>query len=533
MQEAADALDDFDEEESSVHKPTKNPVACMTLELYRPEKTDGTKAWAELRTASRDIGKAAQVAIADIAVSLRDQRMAGKMRFSTADERAMLKDQEVPLPSECWDTVGFKTAVEKAMKATGLTEYIWSSVTKRIVDSEFAGDRLNALLRGDSSFPLLRNVPFTIRNRNWRVLFEEVTKTDVRTGQPKTYTNVVIETSAWRPGEGKMRLVCKSLHGRGVASMVEVLKKLVAIDYDKSDVPEAEGYAKGALQIARVRRPGQPEKWFVRLPYKSSRLAKEESDSLVIVHRGVVNMLSFLAIDKKNHVTTGSYPGTNLVRLKSQMYARRKLIQKDLSATPHAGRGKKKHFAALKKLSDKEARFTDTELWRAAKAVQVFAERHGASIVLLDNFGAFQSDDPNLAPYVRRFPLAELKGRVIDALTRRAGVKVNEEASAFISQKCPVCSHTCKENIKRLPKVVGYDAKDGFFECVNCQHSGDLELTSIQNMLLSSKVAGEPYKAALIKAISRTDKMISNTKAEMKVARMKKAAPAVVQGEIR
>lgn len=495
--------------EDSLHKPQAEAFACLRLELYTIRNSDGTSAWRDLRSASRDIGKAAQRAIGDVIVHVRDRRSEGRDRMSTPDERRLLKETDVPLPTECWtdpELRAFQDIVTRAMKTTGLTEYIWSSVARRIVSSELAGSKLRALIRGDSSFPFMRNVAISLRNRNWRIFTEDVER------EGKTYTNIIIETSAWRPGGGKMRLVCKSLHGRGAASKSAIISRLQAIDWDKPDAQEAEGYSKGALSIKRVCRPGQPEKWFLLVPYSAPRVAREGASSVVVVHRGVANMITMLAVAKQGQITAGDYPGSNLVKLKSQMYARRKIIQRDLSVTPHAGRGKRSHFKALTKIANAEARFTDTELWRVARAVQTFVERNHAELVLIDDFSAFQSDDPNLAPYVRRFPFAALKAKIIDACTRRAGVVVREEKAAFISQTCPACGHVAKENLKRLPSVSGHQARDGLFECVACGHQGDLDRVAPQNLFMKSEWIGTVYKKAWQKASARISKFITDAK---------------------
>ncbi len=466
--------------EPEFHEPSDEAFACLRLELHRPtlEGSEKSKeAWNELRSARRSIGQAVQRAIGDVVVHVRNLRAAGKTRFAVPAEKTNAK-LGIPLPVECYADDDLKPIagfVSDALRASGLSEYVYSSVARRIQLSELAGDKIRDLLRGEAAYPVLRRVGIMMRARNWQITSES------RVANGKEYVDIVVEIAALRPGLGKMRLVCKSLHGPKLAHSKKLIKALEALG---TATTSTNGWSKGALTIHPLRRPGQPEKWMLLLPYASPRSTASSSGTVVAVHRGVANMLT-AAVAHQGNVTTYQYPGRDIVLLKHQMYARRKFVARDLAAKPHRKRGKRRHYAALARLSDKERRATETHLWSAARWVQNIAEAAGAKLLLLDDFTSFDPDlpGPPLQPYVRRFPLAELKLKVIDALTRRAGIPVQEVPSQYISQHCPECGNVDKSNVARLPKTMGVDVEKGWFKCLKCGFETELDSVSVRNLL--------------------------------------------------
>jgi predicted Zn-ribbon and HTH transcriptional regulator len=179
------------------------------------------------------------------------------------------------------------------------------------------------------------------------------------------------------------------------------------------------------------------------------------------------------------------FSGHDIVKLKHQLYARKRLVQYDLTSRPHKGRGAKRHYKALARFNDKERRATMTHLWCAARWFQTFVEEHGASLVLIDDFISFDPDrsGPPWEPYVRRWPWAELKGKIIDALTRRAGVTVEERRSKYISQRCPECGHTEEDNVIKMPVIRGIYVEKGVFKCRECGFSTDVDRVAVMNLL--------------------------------------------------
>lgn len=464
------------------HEPSDEAFACFRLELHRPllEGDDkSTRAWQEIRAAHRTVGQALQRGFGDVVVHVRNLRSCGKARFATPSEKANVK-LGVPLPSECYtdeDLKPFVGYITDALRGCGVSEYVYASIARRVAGSELSGEKFRALLRGEQAYPVVRNAGIMMRARNWRLT------TEPRISGGKEYLDIVVETAALRPRLGHLRLVAKRIHGPSLSRSKKLLAALSAMEWSTvGETGQAKGWSKGALILRPVRRPGQPEKWEILLPYSAPRIEDGAGGDIAIaVHRSVANMLTAATSDGSVY----HFPGRDIVLLKHQMYARRRFVQQDLAQCAHRGRGRRRHFAALRRLADAEARATQTHLWRAARWVQTIAERVGAKLVLLDDFTSFDPDlqDNWIMPYVRRFPFADLKLKTVDALTRRAGIPVQEISSRYISQTCPKCGYTHRDNIARLPKARGVDVEKGVFSCGKCRFSTDLDAAAALNLL--------------------------------------------------
>ena len=479
---AVKAVETDSEGEGKLHEPEDRMMSCFRLELHHPELVSGMPrkdAWAELRSAHRRVGQAVQLAVRNVIMHVGEMRAAGKIRFATPSEKMNAK-LGVPLPSDCYqpeDMDRLGDILTDSMRTSDTTEYVYSSVSRKLLMSEFSKSKLNSLLKGDVSFPVMRNVGLMMRNRNWSIRLES------RIVDGKTYVDPVVETSAFRKGKGGMILHCRSLHAGKLERATTLLEELATA----GQLPEtSDKWRKGALIIRPVRRPGQMEKWEILIPYQAPRKFSG-GQAIMSVHRSVANMLTASVMDGSK-VKVHHYPGRAVVALKSQLYARRKSISRDLAARLHPMRqANRKHYKALARLSDAEARATQTELWRAARWVQGVAEAAGAQVVFLDDFTSFDPDRPGppMEPYVRRFPWSDLKDKVVDSLKRRAGIKVQERKSAYITQKCPKCGFTSKDNLVKMPKIRGVEVEGGWWKCGNpgCDKEGDPDDVAGENLL--------------------------------------------------
>lgn len=467
-----------EKQEGDFHEPSEESYACLRLELYRPVVVGddtSTRAWKEIRDVRKIIGQSIQKAMGDVMLHVRDLRGAGRWRFATPAERANEK-AGIPLPVECYDKEDIDKVSKvfvKALRESGLSEYVYASISQRLTNAEFKGEKLRALLNGEAVYPSLKNVAIMMRARNWSI------HTESRISEGKEYLEVYIEMSALRPKAGKIRLYCKRLHGPKLRWTKKLINELKSMGL----ATEQAGWKKGALSLMPVRRPGQPEKWAILLPYaspRSQKLLASGSELVIAAHRGVTNMIT-----ASSDGQSFQFPGRDVVALKHQMHARRRAIARDLTAMPRRGRGAKAHYKALTKLADKERRATETNLWRAARWLQTIVERSGAKMLLLDDFTTFDADKPGppFEPYVRTFPFSALKLKIVDALTRRAGIPVQEVRSAYISQKCPECGFVSESNIIKLPTIRGANTEAGRFRCGECKFAADLDHVASRNLL--------------------------------------------------
>jgi hypothetical protein len=477
------------EKEQTVFEPDDNMIAALKLELKRPVflgDTSSTRAWQEIRSAQRAAGQAVQRAVGDVVVHIRSMRKAGKIRFANrAEQMQASKLPGGPLPEDCYtknDLDTLYSLVSSAFRESGLSEYVYSSISQRILQSEFTKSKLAKLLSGEIAYPVFHNIGIMMRSRNWQLRFTEGEY------QGKQYLDIEIEICSIRKGLGRMVLHCAALHGRQLARVKPILEALQVMGESITgtlDSP-ARNWKKGALTLRAVNRPGQPIKWQLLLPYTAPRVDSSGGQSVIVVHRSVVNMLS-AAVENERGKHVLYYPGRTIVALKHQMYARRAALSQDIASKPHRGRGGKAHYKALHRLADKEARATQTELWRAARWVQNIVERYGAKAVYLDDFGTFDPDRPGppFEPYVRRFPFADLKLKIIDAVRRRAGVLVELKPAKYLSQRCPACGKIDAKNVVRLPVVKGIQTESGRFKCTSCKYEDhELDHVAVLNQLL-------------------------------------------------
>ncbi|MEX2716778.1 MAG: zinc ribbon domain-containing protein [Candidatus Sigynarchaeota archaeon] len=518
---------DEDEKDTfEIHQPPDKPVAALRFRLRYPSfgasSRSRDEAWQELRRAHRDLLQRIQQAVGDVIVYVRDLRQAGKSRFATRQELQQYA-QTGELPPDCYPPdVGAQLAaiVESAIKKSGLSEYVYSSVARRLANAEFRGDKLAKLLRGDIAFPSIARAGLMFRNRNWKLEVEkEVVEKD--DGKKVTYYHPIITVTSLRPGTGPFKFRADTPYGKSAASKEALLFRLAALGFDtKGTEGLAEGWAKGTLTVQRVERPGCKEEWQLILAYVSPRAQRLKGESVVVVHRGVVNALSMLAASEDDLVIGHHYPGNDIIQAKAQFQARRSRVLRDLTAKADR-RNSPKHFRALRKIGNVERRFVDTAIHNMSKSVEKFAEVNNAKLVLIENFGNFLTDfrDDNnhyLQAYLRRFPFYDLKMRCIDKVTRRQGVEVVEGPTRHCSQKCPLCAHVSSDNIAVRPRVPD---KPGRFKCVSCGFELGLDEIATLNILLDSPHVSERIKESARQNLLKMKKQFEHAKNAIKQRR--------------
>lgn len=450
--------------------------AAIRLELHHPEVRGcqtARESWDHLCSVLYDVRSGTQQALGDFLVVVRDLRSEGQRRWPTRQERSRAKDG-IPPPSECWDLgrlgVG-RELLTRALRATGLSEYVYASVAERVSSSELAGTKLASLLTCRSAYPVATSVPIVVRSRNCRV--------SVADGVP------VVRLTSLRPGQGPVRLVCKRLHGRAAPRLVGALERIQAGDWSI-----------GAVSIHRRERDG---KWYLLVPYDSGKVP-EAVGQVAAVHRGVAHWLTL--VTERGQVC--HLPGFFVASHKVEYGRRRRMLQQDLAARGGRGRGRRDAFRALKKLQDAEARWVETAAQQAARWVERQCVRLGVGTVVLDDFaqpfsracgddhdqrkGPEYHDDKVYLPWwVRRFPMGLVRQKVEDALTRRAGVGVEVVSGAYASQQCCRCGHVSAANVVRLPKVGDFTTGElvvaGLQRCESCGQETELDEAAARNLL--------------------------------------------------
>lgn len=474
--------------------PPKRALCPVRLEVASVEMRGctGAVAWGNLHAMVRELNRAAQKAVGDVTVLIRGLRASGVVRLATPDECRADK-AGVPMPADAVSSKRLGYDILRVFRAalkdhTTLASYVRSATDKSVVNANFSGSKLRALMRGEVAFPVLRRLGLSVGGDAWSLRLE----TDDE-GHPVP----VVELAGFRvgeqPGAGPVVLRCKRLRGRSAAGKLQTLDDLAAlgraVGWTKRNDADPAQIHKGALLLARRARPGCPPCWILTLAANRPARSVEPGEAVLAVHRGIANAVTAVW-SSAGAAGSSHYPGSEIIAMKVQMAARGARIRRALAVRPGRGRGRRDKFRAARRIGDKERRAVDTAIWRIAKWVQDRVEEHGIGTVVVEDFGeGFQFSDARsesgryLPPYLRRFPFAAVRERIKDAVTRRAGVRVVVVGAGYISQTCPLCQHTSLDNIARRPRVHrSSDVEPGSFRCAQCGLGMDLDTVAAWNL---------------------------------------------------
>ena len=190
------------DESDMFHEPADEAFASLGLELRRPvldgdEKS--TRAWQEIKACHRAIGQSVQRAIGEVVLKVREMRAAGHTRFAIR-QNASTRRWVSRCPGECYtkeDLDGICDAINDSLRTSGVSEYVYASVARKLLTGEFSNSKLRTLLRGEIAYPVIRSPAIMMRARNWRLGLTE------RVANGKIYLDIDIEISALRPGLGQ------------------------------------------------------------------------------------------------------------------------------------------------------------------------------------------------------------------------------------------------------------------------------------------------------------------------------------------
>jgi transposase len=562
--------------EFEAHEPQESPTAAISLELHHPEfvgTTPGRRdnaAWDVLHEARRKVMKGVQVGLSRAFVAFTKARNLPADKFEGKDWKPQSIIYHALVEAGLSENGFAQSVADQASREfeirlaheTKLASSIADQVSRTFAKAEFSGgkdSKGSRVASGEIMFPRFSSPNIQQRAEHWTV--EVVERQDE---QGNVWHDPVVTIDAPLKGSVKMRLDCKSIYGKGSASQLAVLRKLAEIPAGESRTPygwgrravldkegnavkiktgknagkektewfnTGAGWKRGDLKIVFNRKD---KRWSLKLAYGSPRTEREvQDDTYIVVHRGIANFLTALIV-QGDEVKLRYLPGEGFARGKVQFHARRQRVNRALHSLEGRGRGRGDKFRAMRGIRDYEERFTRTEMQRAARFVQRLVEESGARVVYVESFTDIVSDltderNRYVQMFIRKIPLASLKSMVIDAVTRRAGVRVVEVPSHYVSRTCPACGHEDEQNVRRLPRVFGdgrskmesvepvlRSVADGKltveqavkrltgpsgasttrseFQCVECGAGGDLDYVAVCNMLVR---AGEQPGRAL------------------------------------
>lgn len=415
-------------------------------------------------------------------------------------------------------------------KAERMAEFALPSVvedTLAIRSSKAYLDARKHMFRGDKSLPSYnRHAPIFFRDGNgaWQLRRTE-------SGQYEIGFKL-------HPNRGPKVWFAVQVNG---ASAYADLKRMIS---------GAEGVKLGDAKIIRndkLRMGPQGKRmciWEARLCYTSPAPTRVIGDGVVAVHRGMHQMLTLASTNGQSW----PIPGDAYRAAKIGLAARRKSLQMHIrkGELGHGarGRGVRRRYQALDRLGDAEARMIKSACQQAAARVLQFALRDGAGVIVIEDYQTIVPHiDDESARFMVKWPWAQFKG-CVDWAARKAGLRVVEVPAQYISQKCPACGTTSKENVgwwrklteeqraeeALLAEDTGVRPNDGpprgpeagrthaiaMFECVECGLKRNTDVIAAFNMLAAYGLGDEPrqkFEAAL-KRLARQQKLRDEIAAE-------------------
>lgn len=476
---------------------TATRLRIVAVERYDRTTKEWTEAWGDLRDAYRQAGHLAHIGARVVFEGLADLYERGKdHKGKPSDPHAINRAEASALAKPMYSTMRRASQTYERTITSGHVAMLAQDLFAKEFSDGANKSKLADIVHGNRGFPVPHNIGMPIRPADWYMGIDERT-IQTKKGEKTIISPVIYLASLFsknRVSEARIRLVCAPPRRRGSASVWSIVKSVAAVPKGQKTWNE-DGYKRGTVTIKRMKRPQDARaRWMAVVAYGSPKVtAPEEKECALFVHRGVAHTVMIAAVSKDG-IAFHPYYGHHVVDMKAQMRARKKRYQADTSSPRGNGRGWRRRMRKLRSLGDKERKATDTALWRVARHVQTIAERVGATHAIIEDMGTFRCDvvddgDRAIPSYIRDWPYAALKLKVIDALTRRAGVKVGEVPTKYISQRCPNCEYSSKENIRKLPKVfASQDWKGGVFRCEMCLFTRDLDETAIMNMIAGSRL---------------------------------------------
>lgn len=263
----------------------------------------------------------------------------------------------------------------------------------------------------------------------------------------------------WRDGDWTI----KKAEGRGLYRLIVPVggEKSKIERFELTIVPDsgsAHGFAKmmvdgdAKLCDAKLVYSEKKRQWFAGLTirYQKAPPPVLAAGARAALRLGVHNAV-ILAFEDG---TPERISGADLIDYKRKLVARYTAIQRHLrsreAGTGARGRGKKRRFKALAKLSEREEAYVNTKIGQWACLVLSFMKERGAKTlyVALDSEDMRDArGDERIAAFLGDFPRAKLRD-AIERVLAEAGMKLEKRSSRLDAKTCPACKHHHAERPK-------------------------------------------------------------------------------------
>jgi IS605 OrfB family transposase len=302
------------------------------------------------------------------------------------------------------------------------------------------------ILRGDKSLECFKsNQPIEIHNKSIRIVDDEgkigiglsLFSTEKRTSLGMK--NGILWFTAWKPGDSQKAILdrCASgeyRHGAG------------ALKYDQ-----------------------KKQMWVLSVTYSFEAQQKDlDPEKICGVDLGISSPV-YCATNKGYERM--NYPGGRVESFRKQVERRKRQILRSGPFVGKGGRGHgyKRRVEAAKSISDRIARFRDTENDIISRSVVDFSLKNGCGVIQMENLSGIGE----LSVFLKNWAYYDLQSK-IEQKANEAGIVVRKINPKYTSQRCHKCGHISAGNRKTQADFV----------CEKCGYSTNADFNAAKNISL-------------------------------------------------
>ena len=302
------------------------------------------------------------------------------------------------------------------------------------------------LLRGDKALECFKsNQPIEIHNKSVRIVDEDgkicvglsLFSTEKRTALGMK--NGILWFTVWKPGD----------------SQKAILERCASGEYR---------HGAGALKYDQKKRM-----WVLSVTYSFETQQKDlDPEKICGVDLGIASPV-YCAINKGYERM--NYPGGRVEAFRRQVERRKRQILRSGPFVGFGGRGHghKRRVEAVNTISDRIARFRDTENDIISRSVVDFALRNGCGVIQLENLSGIGE----LSVFLKNWAYYDLQNK-IEQKAKEVGIEVRKIDPKYTSQRCHKCGHISAENRKTQADFV----------CEKCGYSTNADFNAAKNIAL-------------------------------------------------
>ena len=194
-----------------------------------------------------------------------------------------------------------------------------------------------------------------------------------------------------------------------------------------------------------------------------------DEDTVVGVDLGIA-IPAVCGLNNNNYIKQSIGSKDDFLRVRTQLQAQRKRLQKSLKSTS-GGHGRKKKMKAMDRLADRERNFVKTYNHFVSKNVVDFAVKNKAKYINVEDLSGFDSSEFIL----RNWSFYELQ-QFITYKANKYGIEVRKINPYHTSQICSCCGHW--EEGQRIDQ--------SHFKCKACGEELNADFNASRNIAMST-----------------------------------------------